>query len=80
LLEERRLDPHREAAWGYQRMSAWRVSSTDPDATSMRTKSGTALGYHDPYVVDGGKARIILAALVTPADVVEHVPLRDLLW
>ena len=61
-------------------MSAWRVSPTDPYATSMRTKSGTALGYHDHYVVDGGKARIILAALVTPADVVEHVPLRDLLW
>jgi hypothetical protein len=31
-------------------------------------------------VVDGGKRRIILAALVTPADVMENVPLRDLLW
>jgi hypothetical protein len=30
--------------------------------------------------VDGGTARIILAALVTPADVMENVPLRDLLW
>ena len=39
-----------------------------------------ALGYHDHYVVDGGKRRIILAALVTPADVMENVPLRDLLW
>jgi hypothetical protein len=38
------------------------------------------LGYHDHYVVDGGKGRIILAALVTPADVMENVPLRDLLW
>jgi hypothetical protein len=28
----------------------------------MRTKHGTALGYHDHYVVDGGKQRIILAA------------------
>jgi transposase len=80
LLEERRLDPHREAAWGYERTSAWRVSTTDPDATPMRTKYGTALGYHDHYVVDGGKQRIILAALVTPADVMENVPLRDLLW
>ena len=80
LLEERRLDPHREAAWGYERTSAWRVSTTDPDATPMRTRSGTALGYHDHYVVDGGKQRIILAALVTPADVMENVPLRDLLW
>src|SRR5829696_2302311 len=80
LLEERRLDPHREAAWGYERTSAWRVSTTDPDATPMRTKHGTKLGYHDHYVVDGGKHRIILAALVTPADVMENVPMRDLLW
>jgi hypothetical protein len=29
------------------------------------------LGYHDHYVVDGGKARVILAALVTPTDVME---------
>jgi hypothetical protein len=46
----------------------------------MRTGSGTALGYHDHYVVDGGKRRIILAALVTPANVMENVPLRDILW
>jgi hypothetical protein len=39
-----------------------------------------ALGYHDHYVVDGGKARIILNALVTPADVMEHTPMLDLLW
>jgi transposase len=80
LLEERRLDPHRSAAWGYERTSAWRVSPSDPDATPMRTKGGTSLGYHDHYVVDGGKRRIILAALVTPADVMENVPMRDLLW
>jgi transposase len=80
LLEERRLDPHREAIWGYERTGAWRVSPTDPDATPMRTRNGTSLGYHDHYVVDGGKARVVLAALVTPADVMENVPLRDLLW
>jgi hypothetical protein len=38
------------------------------------------LGYHDHYVVDGGKRRIILAALVTPADVMESQAMRDLLW
>jgi hypothetical protein len=64
----------------YRRTADFRVSVTDPDATPMRTGSRTALGYHDHDVVDGGKARIILAALVTPADVMEHVPLRDLLW
>jgi hypothetical protein len=56
------------------------VSPTGPDATPMRTKNGTALGCHVHYVVDGGKRRIILAALVTPADVMENVPMRDLLW
>ena len=80
LLEERRLDPRRPVVGTYRRTTDFRVSVTDPDATPMRTGSETALGYHDHYVVDGGKARIILAALVTPADVMENVPLRDLLW
>jgi transposase len=80
LLEQRRLDPNRPAVEGYQRLSDWRVSPTDPDATPMRTGGTACLGYHDRYVVDGGQARIILAALVTPADVMENVPLRDLLW
>jgi transposase len=80
LLEERRLDPNRPGVGSYRRTTDFRVSTTDPDATPMRTGSGTTLGYHDHYVVDGGKARILLAALVTPADVMENVPLRDLLW
>ena len=80
LLEERRLDPDRPAVGSYRRTTDFRVSPTDPDATPMRTKHGTSLGYHDHYVVDGGKRRIILAALVTPADVMENVPLQDLLW
>jgi transposase len=80
LLEERRLDPSRAASGSYQRTSDFRVSTTDPDATPMRTGTRTDLGYHDHYGVDGGKQRIILAALVTPADVMENVPLQDLLW
>lgn len=36
------------------------------------------LGYHTHYVVDGGKARIILAALVTPASVMDNTPMLDL--
>ena len=43
---------------GYQRMADLRVSTTDPDATLMETKNGSALGYRTHYVVDGGKARI----------------------
>src|SRR3712207_212704 len=41
---------------------------------------GTAIGYHTHYVVDGGKARIILDALVTPAEVMDNQPMLDLLW
>jgi transposase len=80
LLDERRLNPDRPAVQGYRRQTDLRVSPTDPDAALMSDGRTPALGYHDHYVVDGGKARIILAALVTPADVMENVPLQDLLW
>ena len=56
------------------------MSSTDPDASPMWTAGKARLGYHDHYVVDGGKRRIVLAALVTPADVMENQPMLDLLW
>jgi transposase len=80
LLEERRLDPSRPSHRGYRRTSDFWVSTTDPDATPMWTAGKARLGYHDHYVVDGGKRRIILAALVTPADVMENQPMLDLLW
>ena len=58
------------------------VSTTDPDATPMRLGSGgeTKLGYQAHYVVDGGKARVILNVLVTPSEVTENRPMLDLLW
>ena len=37
----------------------------------------TVLGYQDHYLVDGGKARIILHAFVTPGDVSESQVLVD---
>jgi transposase len=65
----------------YRRMADFRVSTTDPDATPMPDGDRrTRLGYQDHYVVDGGKARIILTALVTPAEVQENQPALDLLW
>src|SRR6266700_3371399 len=71
----------REVHGLYQRRSDQRVSTTDPDATPMRLKSGGLhLGYHTHYVVDGGKRRIILAALVIPAEVMDNQPMLDLLW
>lgn len=63
----------------YKRLSDLTVSRTDPDANPMRsTGSGSRLGYHSQYVVDGGRARVILATLVTSAAVMENSPMLDL--
>jgi len=63
----------------YKRVSDLTVSTTDPDAKPMRsTGSGSKLGYHSQYVVDGGRARVILATLVTSAAVMENSPMLDL--
>ena len=64
----------------YVRTSDSHYNPSDPDACFMKSTSGARarLGYHDHYVVDGGKARIILAALVTPASVMENGPMLDL--
>src|SRR5215207_2437335 len=65
----------------YQRRSDFEASTTDPDAALMRRKQGGLhFGYSDHYAVDGGKARIILEVLVTPADVMENQPFLDMLW
>jgi transposase len=66
---------------GYRRRSDFEASMTDPDAALMaHKKGGLHFGYHDHYAVDGGKARIILEVLVTPADVMENLPFLDMLW
>jgi hypothetical protein len=41
-------------------------------------RGSSVLGYRDHYVVDGGKARIILSALVTPASIMDNTPMLDL--
>jgi IS5 family transposase len=65
----------------YRRTTDFQVSTTDPDASPLRPSTiGARLGYHDHYVVDGGKARIILTVLVTPAEVQDNQPAIDLLW
>jgi len=70
-----------ETSGAYRRTADFRASTTDPDASPMPLGDGrTHLGYQDHYVVDGGKARIILAALVAPAEVQENQPALDLLW
>ena len=66
---------------GYRRMSDGVVSRTDPDATHTgRARTTSRLGYNAHYVVDGGRARVILSALVVPADVKDNLPMLDLLW
>jgi hypothetical protein len=64
-----------------ERTSDIRASTTDPDATPMTWfKGGRSLGYQTHYVVDGGKARIVVGILVTPSEVTENRPMLDLLW
>jgi len=65
----------------YQRLADLWVNMTDPDATLLHKKGGGVhMGYHAHYVVDGGKARIILSTLVTPSEVMDNQPMLDLLW
>jgi transposase len=67
--------------WGYRRLADLRASATDPDASPMHYKKGESrLGYLTHYVVDGGKGRVILDALVTPAEVTENLPMLELLF
>jgi transposase len=63
-----------------ERRADLEASTTDPDATPMEAPGGMRLGYQTHYVVDGGRARVILAALVTPAEVRDNQPAADLLW
>lgn len=64
----------------YKRKTDYWVSPVDPDASPLSPSTGNfgKLGYHTHYVVDGGKARIILAALTTPAAVQDNTPMLDL--
>ena len=64
----------------YKRITDQKVSLTDPDASPMRAQGGgsAVLGYRDHYIVDGGKARIILSALVSPASIMDNTPLLDM--
>ncbi len=79
-LEELGAQDRSVTGRSYQRIADLRVSTTDPDATIMLHKDGSHLGYQTHYVVDGGKARIILTALVTPAEVMENQPMLDLIF
>jgi len=66
----------------YRRKADFLASMTDPDSSPLkcRDSKGSHPGYYTHYVVDDGKARIILSALVTPFEVAENQPMLDLLW
>jgi transposase len=61
----------------YQWITDDQVSPIDPDAAPMQPSGGgsAVMGYHDHYVVDGGKALIILSALITPASITDNTPI-----
>jgi transposase len=66
----------------YQHRADLFLSKTDLDASPMKRKGADHrhLGYQAHGVVDGGKARIILGALVSPFEVTENKPMLDILW
>ncbi len=67
----------------HRRLADLRASATDPDASSpmqRKNKGASGLGYLTHYVVDGGKARVVLDVLVTPAEVTENLPMLELLF
>ena len=64
-IQERQADTH--------------TCTTDPDATPLYSQPDhSRLGYNLHYVIDGGKARIILGALVTPACIQDNTPMLDI--
>lgn len=57
------------------------ITTIDPDACLTGHVGSTArMGYKVNYAVDGGKARVILTALVTKADLKDNQPMLDLIW
>jgi hypothetical protein len=67
----------------YRRGQAWKFITTICQSVGLRGNFGThslrtTCGYHDHCVVDGGKARIILSVLVTPASIMDNTPMLDM--
>jgi len=62
---------------GYLRKRDYWVNTVDPDATPADYRQ---MGYRLHYVVDGGRARIILGCLVTPHATQDNAPMLDLAW
>lgn len=61
----------------YKRQADYFVNPHDPQATPTGRHQ---LGYRLHYVVDGGRARVILAALATPSAIHDPTPMLDLAW
>jgi len=70
---EQATDPHNN----YKRKRDYWVNTVDRDATPADYRK---MGYRLHYVVDGGRARIILGCLVTPHATQDDAPMLDLAW
>lgn len=87
---DQRGGPAGRIGGAYRRTADLRARTTGPAAPPLRrrcarpgaarTSGITHLGYHDHDVVDGGKARIGLTTLVTPAEGQDNQPALALLW
>ena len=65
----------------YKRWTDTFINMTDPDAIiTSRGPATSQMSYHTHYVVDGGKARIILAVLVSSASISDNLPMLDMLY
>jgi hypothetical protein len=56
----------------------WEIFVNIFQTMGFSTGGSAVLGFCDHYVVDGGKSRIILSALVTPASIMDNTPILDL--
>ena len=61
----------------YKRQRDYWLNPTDPDASPM---GKFKMGYRTQYLVDGSKARIIVACSVTPTTIQDNTPMLDLAW
>lgn len=62
----------------YKKQADYWLNPLDPSATPLG--HDRRLGHRLHYVVDGGRARIVLACLVTPSAIQDPSPMLDLAW
>jgi transposase len=77
LLEQHRLDPKRPPSGspgGYRRITDFRVSTTDPDATPLNTGEAMKLGYHDHFHEKAGGCQALGGGPARPSRLQAPIP------